>query len=80
LLALARRQINNPLCVTIFGCKKGIYNFGLNLMVAVEFLVFSKMYHAHPPVGCFSFRRLVGMDGSGPVRPVEPYDKRIRRP
>ena len=30
-----------------------------------------EVYHAHPPVGCLSFRRLVGVYGSGPVRPAE---------
>jgi len=30
-----------------------------------------EVYHAHPPVGRFSFRRLVGVYGSGPVRPAE---------
>jgi hypothetical protein len=38
-----------------------------------------EVYHAHPPVGRFSFCRLVGVYGSGPVRPAERYVKRIRR-
>jgi len=37
-----------------------------------------EVYHAHPPVGRFSFRRLVGMYGSCPVRPAERYAERIR--
>ena len=38
-----------------------------------------EVYHAHPPVGRFSVRRLVGLYGSGPVRPAERYAERIRR-
>ena len=38
-----------------------------------------EVYHAHPPVGRFSFRRLVSVYGSGPVRSAERYIKRIRR-
>ncbi len=32
-----------------------------------------EVYRAHPPLGRFSFRRLVGMYGSGPC-PREPSD------
>jgi len=38
-----------------------------------------EVYRAHPPLGRFSFRRLVGMYGSGPVPPSRAIRQRIRR-
>src|SRR5262249_56936715 len=39
-----------------------------------------EVYHAHPPVGRFPFRRLVGVHGSGSCRDQdERYAKGIRR-